>query len=53
MPRRPVVRIEALQGRWQDSPLKGGLLGILSVALATAVIAAACAVIALVATLIY
>jgi hypothetical protein len=53
MPRRPVVRIEALQERWQDSPLQGGLLGILWVALATAVIAVACGLIALVVTLIY
>lgn len=53
MPRRPRVRIETLHERWQDSPFKGGLLGILSVALATGVIAAACAAIALVVTLVY
>ena len=53
MPRRPVVRIEALQERWRDSPLQGGLLGILWVALATGLVAAACGVIALVVSLIY
>ena len=53
MPRRPAIRIETLQARWHDSPLKGGLLGIVSVALATAVVAAACAAIALVVTAIY
>jgi hypothetical protein len=53
MPRRPVVRVESLQERWRDSPLQGGLLGILWVALATGVIAVACGVIVLVVTLIY
>ena len=40
MPRRPFVRIETLQERWQESPFTGGLLGIVSVALATAAIGA-------------
>lgn len=53
MPRRPYIRIETLQRRWQQSPLHGGLRGIASVALATAVIGAACAVIALIVTLVY
>jgi hypothetical protein len=53
MPRRPVVRLGSVQQRWRDSPLKGGVVGILSVALATAVIAAACAAIALVVTLAF
>lgn len=53
MPRRPYVRIETLQQRWQESPFTGGLLGILSVALATGVIAAVCALIALVVSLAY
>jgi hypothetical protein len=53
MPRRPKVRLETLQDRWRDSPLHGGVVGILAVALATGVIAVACAAIALVVTLIY
>lgn len=53
MPRRPYVRIETIQERWQQSPFAGGVLGILAVALATAVIAAVCAAIALVVTLVY
>lgn len=50
---RPTLRIERLQQRWQQSPLHGGLLGIASVALATAGIAAVCALIAYVVTLVY
>lgn len=53
MPRRPFVRIETLQERWQESPFTGGVLGIVSVALATAAIGAVCAVIALVVSLFY
>jgi len=53
MPHRPYVRMETLRQRWQDSPFNGALLGILSVALATGVIAIACGLIALVVTLIY
>ena len=53
MPRRPYVRIETLQERWQESPFTGGLMGILSVTLATGVIAVACTVIALIVSLIF
>lgn len=53
MPRRPPIRLERLQQRWQQSPFHGGLLGIFSVAVATAAIGALCALIALVVTLVY
>jgi hypothetical protein len=53
MPRRPYIRIETLQQRWQESPFTGGLVGILSVALATAALAVVCALIALIVSLIY
>lgn len=53
MPRRPYVRMETLQQRWQESPFTGAMLGILSVALATGFIAIVCTLIALVVTLVY
>lgn len=53
MPRRPDVRIESLQQRWQESPLYGGLIGILSISVATLVLGLVCAMIALAVTLIY
>jgi hypothetical protein len=45
--------MESLHARWQESPFRGGVIGILSVALATAVVAVACGLIALVVTLAY
>lgn len=53
MPRRPNVRVETLQERWQESPLYGLLFGILSVTLATVAIGLVCALIALIVTLLY
>jgi hypothetical protein len=45
--------IDRLQARWRRSQLQGALLGIASVAMATVVVGAVCAVIALVVTWIY
>ena len=53
MPRRPYVRVEALQERWRESPLYGGLIGILSVTVATLALGLVCALIALIVTLIF
>jgi hypothetical protein len=53
VPRRPTLRLESLQQRWQQSPFHGGLLGIISVAVATAAIGAICALIALAVTFVY
>lgn len=53
MQRRPYIRMEAIRRRWEESPFHGGMLGIASVAAATAGIAIVCTVIALIVTLIY
>ena len=53
MPRRPNVGVATLRERWHGSPLLGGLLGIVSVAVATGLIALACGVIALIVAWIY
>lgn len=42
-----------LRTLWQRSPFRGGLLGIASVAAATAVVGAACAAVAILISLIY
>lgn len=51
--RRPDIDVDTLRQRWETSPFRGGVLGILSVAVATAGIGALCTVIALVVALIY
>lgn len=53
MPRRPDVGVETLRKRWQGSPVIGGMLGIASVAAATAAIGLVCGLIALIVAVIY
>lgn len=53
MPRPATMRRAAIRQRWEESPFQGGLLGMVSVALATAATGVACALIALVVSLVY
>ena len=53
MSQRPSVRVFDLRERWQRSPLRGGLLGIASVALATLAVGVLCTLVTVIVPLIY